>query len=115
MAKKKSKDFQKLPVEERIKILWNKGWSRNTISKVVHVGHDKVQRIVEKLDRKKHETEKKLRLERYRKRYKELIEIDFPRKGTMHEIAERSKTGLMAQSDPEVYSQFVKGDSVYSP
>jgi|GEM_PF-2295064 hypothetical protein len=109
-------NFETLPLETRVKILWDRGWSRNTISQALHIGHAKTQKIIRELDRTVHESKKRFRLQRYRAKYNELVEYEgLPRKGTLHKISERSKLGLRAKTDPEALQEFLQGERIFSP
>jgi hypothetical protein len=103
-------------IDKEIAFLWNSGWSRNEISRVLHVGHNRVQRIANVNRFGTHEEKKKIRLGRIRKRTNELVEYEGkPRNETYHRVSERSKLGLEAKYDDSKYSDFIQGDRTYSP
>lgn len=103
-------------IEDEIRFLWTHGHSRNEISKTLHIGHNRVQRIAQSIDRTSHASALQTRTQRINLKAKELQrDLGFKFGEAKKHVSERSKEGIETRYNPENLERFLQGDRRYSP
>jgi hypothetical protein len=113
--------FRAKSLEEKIKNLWNRGWSRNEIGRIIRrsgyrIGHNKIQNIIRGLSRDQHELRKQMRRKRLIEKAK--LHVKAKPESTFHEeyaqVNDQSKALVEQLHDEDVpVKDWIEGSENY--
>jgi hypothetical protein len=113
--------FRSKSLEEKIKNLWDRGWSRNEIGRILRrsgyrIGHNKIQNVIRGLPRDLHNERKKMRRKRLIEKAKQHVEGK--PESTFHEeyaqVNEQSKSLVEQLHDEDVpIKDWIEGSENY--
>jgi flagellar motility protein MotE (MotC chaperone) len=113
--------FRSKSLEEKVHDLWNRGWSRNEIGRILRrsghrIGHNKIQRIIQRLSKERHEIRKQMRRKRLIEKAK--LHVEEKPESTFHEeyaqVNDKSKLLVEQLHDEDVpIKDWIEGSENY--
>jgi hypothetical protein len=113
--------FRSKSPEEKVHDLWNRGWSRNEIGRILRrsghrIGHNRIQKIIRGLPREQHELRKQMRrkrlIEKAKQHIKEKPESTFYEEYS--QVNAKSKTLVETLHDEDVpVKDWIEGSENY--